>query len=371
MNYNYADRYLLTLTMRRDGSSRFSKSNRFGYFPSAALGWRISNESFWNVPENIISSLKLRGSWGQLGNANIGEYQYMVSVNRNAYYNFSNTKIQGGAQVSVVSDNIKWETKEMTNIGLDAELFNGKIDFSAEWYKSRSEDILVRVNIPQSVGSLISNPIQNAGTLENSGLEFSLGYRNMEREFKYEVSVNAATLNNKVISLGNNGAPIYGSNSINIEGEEVGQHFGYVYDGIFQNQAEVNNHAFQTIKTAPGDIRFKDISGPNGVPDGQITSLDRTTLGSAIPKLTYGINFSASYKNWDMSLFMNGALGFLINDNIYMMSMHTSGGLNWRKEILDFWTPTNTDTEIPRVIDTDPNNNASMSDSTGWLQKGD
>jgi len=371
MNYNYADRYLLTLTMRRDGSSRFSKSNRFGYFPSAALGWRISNESFWNVPENIISSLKLRGSWGQLGNANIGEYQYMVSVNRNAYYNFSNTKIQGGAQVSVVSDNIKWETKEMTNIGLDAELFNGKIDFSAEWYKSRSDDILVRVNIPQSVGSLISNPIQNAGTLENSGLEFSLGYRNMEREFKYEVSVNAATLNNKVISLGNNGAPIYGSNSINIEGEEVGQHFGYVYDGIFQNQAEVNNHAFQTIKTAPGDIRFKDISGPDGVPDGQITSLDRTTLGSAIPKLTYGINFSASYKNWDMSLFMNGALGFLINDNIYMMSMHTSGGLNWRKEILDFWTPTNTDTEIPRVIDTDPNNNARMSDRPGWLQKGD
>jgi len=174
-----------------------------------------------------------------------------------------------------------------------------------------------------------------------------------------------------VISLGNNGAPIYGSNSINIEGEEVGQHFGYVYDGIFQNQAEVNNHAFQTIKTAPGDIRFKDISGPDGVPDGQITSLDRTTLGSAIPKLTYGINFSASYKNWDMSLFMNGALGFLINDNIYMMSMHTSGGLNWRKEILDFWTPTNTDTEIPRVIDTDPNNNARMSDRPGWLQKGD
>lgn len=366
VNYNYADRYLFTATMRRDGSSRFSKANRFGYFPSLALGWKLTNESFWTVNKDVVSSLKLRGSWGQLGNENIGDYAYMLSVNRNAYYNFDNTKIQGGAQLSVVSQNIKWETKEMTNIGLDASLIKGKIDFTAEWYKSRSEDVLVNVSIPQSVGSMDSSPIQNAGTLQNSGLEFSLTYHGSNRDFKYDISANASTLSNKVISLGNNGAPLYGSNSINIEGQEIGQHYGYVYDGIFQTKAEVTAAPFQTAATASGDIKFKDLNG-----DKMITSADRTTLGSAVPDLAFGINISGSYKRWDFSLFANGAVGFLIYDNMYNRLMHTSGGLNYHEDILNRWTPTHTDTDIPRVIDNDPNENDRMSNRPGMLQKGD
>ncbi|HYQ58768.1 MAG TPA: SusC/RagA family TonB-linked outer membrane protein, partial [Draconibacterium sp.] len=366
VNYNYADRYLLTATMRRDGSSRFSEDNRFGYFPSVALAWRINNENFFNVSEDFISSLKLRASWGQLGNENIGNYAYMVSINRNAYYNFTNSKIQGGTQTDVVATDIKWETKEMTNIGVDAILFNGKIDFSAEYYKSRSEDLLVAVAIPRSVGSLNSSPVQNAGTLENSGFEFTATYHGTGSDFNYDITGNLSTLNNKVINLGNNGAPLYGSGSINIEGQEVGQHFGYVYDGIFQTPQEVSDHAFQTAGTAPGDIRFKNLNDDN-----VINSDDRTTLGSAIPDLTFGLNFSANYKNWDFSLFVNGAVGFLINDNIYRHQMHTSGGLNWREDILNYWREDNKNTTVPRVVDTDPNDNDRNSDRPGWLQKGD
>lgn len=377
VNYNFSDRYLFTATMRRDGSSRFSKDNRFGYFPSLAFGWRLNNENFFNVSDDLVSSLKLRASWGQLGNENIGDYLYMVGINRNAYYNFNDTKIQGGTQTDVVSTDIKWETKVMTNIGVDAILFNGKLDFSAEYYNARSNDLLVAVSIPSSVGSLNSSPIQNAGTLENSGFEFTATYHGNKNDFSYDITGNISTLNNKVIDLGNNGAPIYGSTasavsagSISIEGEEVGQHFGYVYDGIFQTEEEVAAAPVQSAATAPGDIRFKDISGPDGVPDGLITSDDRTTLGSAIPTITFGLNFSANYKNWDFSLFVNGAAGFLINDHIYRTTMHTSEGLNWHEDILDYWRPNNTNTTVPRVVDTDPNENDRDSDRPGWLQKG-
>lgn len=371
INYNYGDRYLLTATVRRDGSSRFSEDNRFGVFPSVALAWRINNESFFNVSEDIVSSLKLRGSWGQLGNESIGDYLYLGALNRNAYYNFTNIKIQGGTQVNVVATDIKWETKEMLNVGLDAILLNGRVDVSAEYYQSRSEDLLVEVSIPRTVGSLDSSPIQNAGTLENSGFEFTGTYHLTRSDFRLDVTGQFATLNNKVIELGNFGAPLYGSGSINIEGEEVGQHYGYLYDGIFQSQAEVDAAPFQTAGTASGDIKFKDISGPDGVPDGFITSDDRTTLGSGIPDVTFGLTISGGWKNFDFSMFMNGAAGFLIGSNIYRHQMHTSGGLNWREDILDFWTPTNTDTDVPRVVDTDPNDNGRGSDRPGWLQKGD
>ena len=365
LNYDYGDRYLVSGTVRRDGSSRFSKNNRFGYFPSVALGWKINHEKFFKIDENTISELKLRGSWGILGNDNIGEYQYLQSVNRNYVYNFNNTVVYGSSESSVVDNDLKWESKRMSNVGLDATLFGRSIDFTAEYYNSRSSDLLVGVTIPYSVGSINNAPTVNAGTIENSGFELSMGYHNHKNPFKYDISANASTLKNKVINLGNNGQPIYGAASRTIEGKEVGRQYGYVYDGIFQTQSEVDAAPTQSAATAPGDIKFKDLDG-----DGKITSADRTDLGSSIPHFTYGFNFSASYKNFDFSVFAHGVTKFLVDDNIYRNLMHTAGGLNWHKDILNSWTTSNTNTNIPRVVYVDSNDNDRASNRPGWLQNG-
>ena len=365
LNYDYGDRYLLSGTLRRDGSSRFAQSNRFGYFPSVAVGWKINHENFFPVDEHTISELKLRGSWGVLGNENIGDYQYLQSVNRNYVYNFNGSVVYGGSESSVVNDNLKWESKRMANVGLDASFMDHAFDFTAEYYNARSTDLLVGVNIPYSVGSINNSPTVNAGTMENSGYEFSLTYHNHKHPFQYDISVNGSTLANKVISLGNNGQPIYGTGSITVEGKEVGRQYGYVYDGIFQSQAEINKSAFQSSATAPGDIKFKDLNG-----DGKIDANDRTDLGSSIPHFSYGINFNATYKDFDFSLFAHGVTKFLVDDNIYRTLMHTSGGLNWHKDILNSWTPTNTNTDIPRVVYVDSNDNDRNSNRPGWLQNG-
>jgi TonB-dependent starch-binding outer membrane protein SusC len=377
LNYDYDDRYLLSGTIRRDGSSRFSKANRFGYFPSVSVGWKINHEKFFTVDEHTISDLKLRASWGVLGNENIGNYQYLQSVNRNYVYNFNNTVVYGSSESSVVDNNIKWESKRMANVGLDASFLDHAFDFTAEYYNSRSTDLLVNVTLPYSVGSIVTNPVVNAGTMENHGFEFTLTYHNHKNPFKFDISANGATLANKVISLGNNGQPIYGVGSISEEGKEVGRQYGYVYDGIFQSQAEVNaanalavskngvGSVYQSSSTSAGDVKYKDLNG-----DGKITSADRTDLGSSIPHFSYGLNFSASYKNWDFSLFAHGVTKFLVIDNTYRTLMHTAGGLNWSTDILNSWTTTNTNTDIPRVVYVDGNDNDRNSNRPGWLQNG-
>ena len=376
INYDFDNRYLLTGTVRRDGSSRFGPSNKFGYFPSVGFGWKINHEKFFTIDENTVSELKLRGSWGELGNENIPEYQYLELVNRNYVYNFNNNVVYGGSTSSVVDTKIKWETKRMANIGLDASFMDHAFDFTAEYYNSRSTDLLVGVTIPFSVGSINNNPIVNAGIVENSGFEFTATYHNRKNPFKFDITVNASTLANKVISLGNNGQPIYGGGSITKEGGEVGRLYGYVYSGIFQVQSEIDAvnaaavakngaGAVYQPSVAPGDIKFKDMNG-----DDKITPEDRTDLGSGIPHFNYGFTFNASYKAFDFSLMATGVTKFLVDDAIYRELMHTSGGLNWSTDILNSWTPTNTNTDIPRVVYTDPNDNGRDSNRPGWLQNG-
>ncbi|MDR0792025.1 MAG: TonB-dependent receptor [Chitinophagaceae bacterium] len=366
LNYNYDDKYLLSGTIRRDGSSRFSVANRFGYFPSVSAGWKINREKFFKVDEHVVSELKLRASYGVLGNENIGDYLYLQAVNRNYVYNFNNQVVYGGSEPSVVDSKLKWESKSMLNAGIDLSLFDHAIDFTAEYYKSRSTDLLVGVNIPQSVGSLNSAPTVNAGTMQNSGLEFAATFRNHKHAFKYDISVNGSTLSNKVIDLGNNGQPVYGAGARTIAGQEVGRQFGYVYDGIFQTQDEVNSSPFQSASTAPGDIKFKKLDGSNN----PINASDRADLGSSIPHFSYGLTFKAFYKNFDFSLMAHGVTKFLVDDAIYRSLMHTDGGLNWSADILRSWTPTNTNTDIPRVVYVDANNNGQDSDRPMWLQNG-
>ena len=370
VNYSFDDRYLMSASLRRDGSSRFSPFDKYGDFPAVSVGWRISNEKFWNVPEAIVSSLKFRASYGKLGNQNIGDYAFQAVINPGVVYTFDGIRVVGATQTSVVAEKLRWEGKATTNVGFDASFLNNRLDFSAEYYNAKSSDVLVGVPIPLSVGSLNAAPTINAATLKNTGIEISAAYHKTTGAFTYDVSANFSTVKNKVLELGGNNEPINGNGSRTIVGDEVGFHYGYIYEGIFQTQAEVAAHAFQQPNVGPGDVKYKDISGPQGKPDGVINeAFDRVNLGSGIPKYHYGFNFSAAYKSFDVSLFASGRAKFLINSRFYRDLMHSGGSANYSTDMLDRWTPSNTATDIPRVNSADVNNFRN-SNRPGWLQDG-
>jgi TonB-linked SusC/RagA family outer membrane protein len=371
VNYSYDDRYLLIATIRRDGSSRFSPINKYGNFPSASVGWKVSNEKFWNVPKSIVTTLKLRGSYGELGNQEIGDYLYFGSINSGVVYTFDGTRVVGGLQTQIASPNIKWESKATTNIGFDGTFLNGLLDFSAEYYNAKSSDLLVNLPIPAIVGYTNSNPVVNAATLKNSGVEISAVYHKNKGSFTFDISANFSTLKNKVVTLGGNDEPIYGTGAKTEIGGIVGEHYGFVYEGIFQTQAEIDAHAKQFgAVLKPGDVKYKDISGPNGKPDGIVNeAYDRTYLGSGIPKYYYGFNFSAGYKRFDLTVFASGAADFKINSRMYRDLHHSAGSLNYSVDMLNRWTPGNTNTDIPRLNDADVNN-FKDSNRPGWLQSG-
>jgi len=370
-DYSYDDRYLLRATVRRDGSSRFAPANRYGYFPSASVGWKISNEKFWGVSKNIITTLKLRGSYGTLGNQEIGDYLYFGSINSGVVYTFDGIRTVGGLQTLIASPDIKWESKTTTNIGFDGTFLNGVLDFSAEYFNALSSDILVGIPIPASVGYINSNPTVNAATLRNSGLEFSAAYHHNKGAFTFDISANFSTLKNKVESLGGFNEPIYGAGAKTAIGGIVGEHYGFVYEGIFQSQGEIASHATQFgAALKPGDVKYQDISGPLGKPDGVVNeAYDRTYLGSGIPKYFYGFTFTAAYKRFDFTLFASGAAKFKINSRMYRDLHHSAGSLNYSTDMLNRWTPTNTNTNIPRLNDADLNN-FKDSNRPGWLQDG-
>lgn len=373
INYNYDDRYLLTATIRRDGSSRFAPSNRYGNFPSVAVAWKVHNEKFFQMPQ-IITELKIRGSYGVLGNQNIGDYLYAATINPNLSYNYNGQRVTGSTQTALVDPNIKWEPKITSNVGIDVTLLDGKFDFTVEYYRNETKDVLVSVPIPASTGSN-GSPVVNAGSLQNSGVEFTLGYHKRTGDFTFDISANAYTLKNKVLSLGGFDEPVYGTGSKTQVGSSIGQHFGYDVEGIFQSQDEITNHAFQNAGTSPGDLIFKDQitldTDGDGVPDAKdnvINADDRVYLGRALPNFYYGANFSAGYKNFDLTLFMSGSTGNVINNWTYRLLMHTTDYMNYHTDALDRWTPTNTDTDIPRLVTGDPNNNGGDNNRKGWLQ---
>ncbi len=371
VNYSYNDRYLLSATLRRDGSSRFNPDHRFGYFPSASVGWRLSNEKFWNVSKSIVSSLKLRASYGTLGNQEIGDYLYYGTINSGVVYTFNGVRVIGATQTLIASPNIKWEEKSTTNAGFDGTFLNNHLDFSAEYYTAKSTDLLVGVPIPASNGFINSNPIVNAASVKNSGVEFTVAYHKTGGKFTYDIAANLFTVKNKVLALGGNNEPLVGVGARTAIGHEIGEHYGFVYEGIFQTQAEIDAHAKQFgAVLKPGDVKYADISGPQGKPDGIVDeAYDRTYLGSGIPKYHYGFNFSAGYKRFDFSVFASGSAKFLINSRMYRDLHHSAGALNYSVDMLDRWTPTNTNTDIPRLNDADVNN-FKDSDRPGWLQKG-
>lgn len=357
LNYNYDEKYLFSATVRRDGSSRLSKAIRWGWFPSVSLGWRIDKEKFFKVDPKLINMLKIRASYGVLGNENIGEYQYMATMMRNNMtYSFGNSVVTGSAVSTFVNENISWEKKKSTNIGIDLAMFNNRLEFTAEWYKNRSEDLLYSVPVPYQAGVSNTTVTMNAASMNNSGFEFSATYRNYDHPLKYEVSANLSTLSNKVTSLGFGTSYYLTGNYITYVGQEIGQFYGYVYEGIARTQEDLDNHATQQGANV-GDCLYKDLNG-----DGQITTDDRTVLGSGLPKVNFGLSAHLEWKHFDLNISTYGALNYHVTDDIYNSLNSCYGWANKDVAIADAnrWSEDGT-TYLSNVPRTYATNNATMS----------
>ena len=319
LNYDYDGKYLLSFVIRRDGSSRLTKDIRWGTFPSISVGWRFDKEKFFPIDRNIVNMFKVRASYGELGNENIGEYAYQ-SVYRPGYmsYSFGNTVVYGSSIEDYVNNQLAWEKKSTTNVGIDLALFNNRLEFTAEWYKNKSTDLLYSVPVPANAGVRNETVTMNAASMENSGFEFSATYRNRDHALKWQVAANLSTLKNKVTKLGFGDESYVTGDYITRVGEEVGQFYGYVYEGIARTQADLDdhvndfgNHVTQTGAQV-GDCLYKDVNN-----DGIINGYDRVVLGSGLPKVNFGISAHLEYKNFDLSISTFGALNYHVSDGIY------------------------------------------------------
>lgn len=360
VNYAYRDKYLFSATLRMDGSSRFGVNNRYGYFPSFSAGWILTNEDFWTMDD--ISHLKIRASWGQNGNDKIGEYAFTTVVLSGQNYTFGRDEIITNGSVALVGSNpdLKWETITQTDIGVDLELWQGKVNVIADYFIKTTSDMLYAAPIPLIAGT--QPPVQNVASMENKGWEFALNYRNRDNDFKYGVGANITLIDNKVTSLGNGGEPVPSGRvqsanafaALTDVGHPLASFYGYVTDGIFQSQEEVNAHAFQNENTAPGDIRFRDLNS-----DGVIDINDRTFIGNPIPKFTYGFTADAEFKGFDFSAFVQGSEG---NDIYNSTVRYDFSYVNRPVSALNRWTGPGTSNFEPRVNLNDPNQNARISD---------
>ncbi|AEL28727.1 SusC/RagA family TonB-linked outer membrane protein [Cyclobacterium marinum] len=356
VTYNFDERYLLEGNVRRDASSRFAEGNRSGVFPSFSAGWRVSEESFMEPYSGIIDQLKLRASWGQLGNQNIGLYPFAAFMSLGGGsqdYTFNGENSPGAALNSMANSSIKWETTETTDIGLDFNLW-GKLDVSADYYIRRTKDILLALNIPQTLG--LSAPFQNAGEVLNKGYDLMVNYRNKVGELNYSIMVNYSDVRNEIIDM--RGIENTGL-TVNREGYSIGSFFGYVDQGLFQTQEEVDNHADQFGNIAPGDIKYKDIDE-----DGMINDRDLAVIGSPIPRHTFGLRVSADYKGFDLSVFLQGvgkADGYMYGQGI--MPFYLGGTV--QEQHKDRWTPANTDAAYPRLAWNQTNNEQN---SSFWMR---
>ncbi len=319
LTYDYDGKYLLSAIIRRDGSSRLSKDIRWGTFPSVSVGWRFDKESFFPFDHNLINMFKVRGSYGELGNENIGEYQFQTTMARNNMtYSFGNTPITGSAISTFVNENIAWEKKKTMNVGIDLAFWNNRLEFTAEWYKNISTDLLYNVPVPANAGVANTSVTMNAAEMENSGFEFSATYRNHDHALKYDISANLSTLKNKVKSLGfGTDAFITGAYATYV-GEEVGQFYGWKYKGIARTQADLDdhinakgNHVVQPGANV-GDCLYEDVNN-----DGIINGDDQVVLGSGLPKINFGLSAHLEYKNFDLSISTFGALNYHVSDDIY------------------------------------------------------
>ena len=370
VTYGYDNRYLLTATFRADGSSRFAKKNRWGYFPSVALAWRMSEEhwfqkSFW------LTDFKLRAGYGLTGNqASVGNYAYASKL-QTVQYSFGDKQVGGLAPWELPNPNVRWETVEQYNVGADFAFFDQRLHATVDWYIKNTNDMLVPMSVPISSGySDEAVPSINAGRMRNTGVEVSLNSLNFKKtNFTWTTTVNFAYNHNLILSLNDN-VPMYFDCNVHKVGYPVAAFYGYVTDGIFQTQEEVDQHAVQTIgsdkytSTQPGDIRFKDLNG-----DGVINEDDRTILGSPTPSWTFSMSNRFEFYGVDVEIYLQGAAGNKIYNGNRSTLEAMSVAQNQLTSTLDRWRPDYHSTTMPRAVFSDPNKNNRVSDR--FLEPGD
>ena len=363
VNYSYEDRYLLTATIRRDGSSRFGKKHRWGTFPSVSVAWRASQEK-WFPKNDYINDLKVRAGYGVTGSqASVGNYSYLASYNTSVYP----FGISSGNQTALVSSTlanpyIHWEEVAQTNIGFDASLFNSRVMFSFDAYLKETRDMLVKASIPITSGfEDTTTTYTNAGKVRNQGIEMSLHTINLTGELGWETNLTATYNKNKIKDL-NSDVPYY-INQINnsyvtmlAKDYPINVFYGYVTDGIFQNQSEVNTHAVKP-GAEPGDIRFRDLNN-----DGVINDSDRTVIGNPNPSWLFSMNNSLSYKGFELSVFLQGIAGNKIYNANNIDNTGMAAAYNQTTDVLKRWQGEGTSNSMPRAVFGDPNQNTRVSD---------
>lgn len=372
VNYEYGGKYLIGASVRRDGSSKFAPGNKWGTFPSVSAGWRLSEEEFLKtIP--AINELKLRGSWGQTGFNSIGDYEWQPLVQaNNTVYPFGNNPTLGSYFNQLGNTDLSWEVTTMYNIGMDLSLWNNKVSLTTEYYNRETDGLLLRVPIPNSIG-YSSSPLANVGSMRNYGFEASLGYNYTGKDFNWSLNGMIDFTRNEVLSLSTANATIDAGNNGDFggfavtrtqEGQPIQSFFGWQTDGIFQSQEEIDalnagaeGGFYQNDQTSPGDIRFADLDG-----DGRVTADDRTFLGSYLPVFSYGLNWSGNYKNFDFTMFWQGVYGNKIYNGTKVIGQGMLRLFNSTTDVLDAWTPENTDTDVPRAVSGDPNQNSRTSD---------
>lgn len=360
VNYNYKEKYLFEANARYDGSSRFAKGNKYAVFPSFSAGWRIIEEPFMSSLSKVVTDLKLRASWGKLGNQNLVDgttpilYPFAAFIGiGNSNYVFDDKITTGSSLNEMANPEIKWETTTVSNIGVDLSLWSN-LNFSFEYYQRRTTDILLRLDIPKIIG--LTAPYQNAGIVENKGWDMSLAYRNRAGDFNYSIAGNISDVKNKVVDMR---GVLRSDRQVNNEGYPIGSFYGYVADGFFQSEAEVSGHATQFGNVAPGDIRYKDLNN-----DGTINNQDQQVIGSPIPRFTYSSNIDLEYKGISLSVFFQGvgkADGYLSGHGI----MPFFEGSTIQEYQRDSWRPDNTGAEFPRLAFNESNN---IQNSSFWLK---
>lgn len=362
INYTYDNRYLLTATIRRDGSSRFSKQNRWSNFPSVSLAWRLSEEPFFKKGF-WLSDVKVRAGYGVTGNqASVGNYAYASTV-QTIQYNFNGTQVNAVAPSVMPNPDVRWEEVEQYNVGLDLSLVDSRIMMSVDAYLKNTNDMLVDMTVPVSTGYSDTNvPKINAGKMRNKGIEVAVNSRNLIGAFSWNTSLNVSYNKNEILSL-NGDVPIYSGNNINAVGHPVNAFYGYVTNGIFQTQEEVDDYAIQTQgndaynRTSPGDLKFKDLNN-----DGVINDKDRTYLGNPTPSWTFSMNNSLAWKGFDLEIFIQGAAGNKIYNSNRASLEAMSVAQNQMTTVLDRWHGEGTSNTMPRAVFGDPNKNNRVSD---------
>lgn len=347
INYIYDSRYLIGASLRRDGVSRFATNNRWGTFPSISAGWRISNEKFFKV--SWIDELKLRASWGKLGNQDIGNYRFLSTYNLGSSYILNNSLVNGVTEGSLANQDISWENTTTTNYGLDLGLFNGKLTLAADYFIKNTNDILLAPTSPAILGA--TAPLNNSGKVKNSGFEAIVGYKDKIGDLTYYLNANISRVKNEIIDI-TNGQKVFGQTP----GLPLQNFMGYVAEGLFQTQAEISAHPNQDAlggNLKPGDIKYKDLNG-----DGVVNTDDRKLLGSPFPKINYGFSLGLAYKGFDFSMVWQGVAdvqyslaGTRLGNDLFWI-----GGAAPFSNRVDRWQKEGDQTRYPRATFTNANN---------------